>query len=94
MYLLEFWIFSLPRSQHFICVIQGYGSLLTLPCILADGKSSVIHKPAQLKRLRQLASLTPGGSKAKLVRFHTEGYPVDLHVFLIFNVLLDYPQWI
>jgi hypothetical protein len=46
MYLLEFRVFTLPRSQHFICVIQGYGSLLTLPRILADCKSSVIHKPA------------------------------------------------
>ena len=46
MYLLEFRVFTLPRSQHFICVIQGYGSLLTLPRILADCKCSVIHQPA------------------------------------------------
>jgi hypothetical protein len=46
MYLLEFRVFTLPRSQHFIRVIQGYGALLTLPRILADCKSSVIHKPA------------------------------------------------
>jgi hypothetical protein len=43
--------------------------------------------------LRQLASLTLGGLQAKLVCFHSEEYPVDLHIFLIFNVLLDDRQW-
>jgi hypothetical protein len=69
---LEFRHFSLPRSQHFICVVQPDGFLFLLPCVFAGCERRVIDKPAQLKRLQEFGSLTLGWRKAKLIGFHSE----------------------
>jgi len=78
----QFGMFSFPKSEPFIRVVQRKGFLFLLPGVFASGQRLIEYPPTKFQRPIEFGSLVPGRLEAILESFH-------LHSLLIFNVLFQ-----